>query len=1031
MTGRLQPQGAMIHFGLFAAHCSARARSCVLGGCVLWLVMLTGVGQASTWNDALHHVDSLCLDRRYNSASAAITALAVDASVNVTPADTAMLPVLYRIGDHFVNDGRLQEARTSYGLAIAIIRRAATEEPTAVVREASGEAFRRGQYIRAEIFARHVIEEWTTTDHPELTRAMVLLGNILLNMYRHEDAEQQYRMALEHARLRYGENDHRTARAEWGLANLYFGDQRPAEAEPLYRRALNTYIAEHGESHAAIPALRLNLGMIYLDLRQYRRAADETRAALAAFENADPPRLGGISGALSTMANIAHAQNDFESAEQYLLRALEAETKGYGPNNPWTNRRRAHLTEFYLTHDKIDEAERYQLEALRIADSLTGPHHPATTVHIMGLGRIRLAAGRLLEAESLFTRALEIRRESFGEMSPSASECLDWIVRCARRQGEWNRAVELSRKSLNIRQQLVREFSIAGAERDALLFAENVRNIRNLHLSSIIDRTGGTLAVDTQLAKVILVSKGDISDAVFQRRQFLAQPMDPKAEDLWHSYRMAQLELSNMFVRGPSDDDVAGFRAALDSMTMVVNEREARLAKHIASFGDARPQSQMSVADICKRLPEDAVLVEYLKYAYEAADGVMPDTPAYVVLVLDRTGVLALHNLGDADPVDNMVARYRQHFTNVARSGRIPGRERLSEYYAIADSLYQFLWFPVAASVSGHAVVFVAPDGELNRVSFATLKTEGEPYLIESAQIHYLSAGRDLIRLHDSVPSGSGLLAVANPDFMAAGVSGTRTSPASVPTDRTVSMSDAIPKGFQTRCQEFGDLELQPLPTTEMEVEEVMSIWNAESSSDCVVMTGQEATETSFKKHAQGRRAIHLATHGYFLPTRCASDESDMTRGSSVLNESVPNPLLQSGLFLAGCAAPSDQRDSNIADDGVLTASEIAAMDFHGTDLVVLSACETGMGALRSGEGVYGLRRAFQIAGARTVVSTLWSIADEFTAPMLPTLYRQADTPLPARLQASQRKWLKWLRDRGFADHPYTWGAFIAEGSWN
>jgi CHAT domain-containing protein len=105
-------------------------------------------------------------------------------------------------------------------------------------------------------------------------------------------------------------------------------------------------------------------------------------------------------------------------------------------------------------------------------------------------------------------------------------------------------------------------------------------------------------------------------------------------------------------------------------------------------------------------------------------------------------------------------------------------------------------------------------------------------------------------------------------------------------------------------------------------------------------------------------------------------------------------------------------------------------MDLSGTQLVVLSACETGLGRLYQGEGVYGLRRAFQIAGARTVISTLWPIADELTAPMLPPIYRLSHDPLPNRLRTTQLDWIATLRQNGLSDHPYSWGAFIAQGDW-
>ena len=142
------------------------------------------------------------------------------------------------------------------------------------------------------------------------------------------------------------------------------------------------------------------------------------------------------------------------------------------------------------------------------------------------------------------------------------------------------------------------------------------------------------------------------------------------------------------------------------------------------------------------------------------------------------------------------------------------------------------------------------------------------------------------------------------------------------------------------------------------------------------------------------------------------------------------NPLLLSGLFFAGANLHGDRADSLGAEDGILTAYEVSAMDLAGTELVVLSACETGVGEVAAGEGVYGLRRAFQMAGARTVVSALWPVSDQATAEMMGGLYERQDEALPDAMRRIQLEKLDRLRNRGKIDHPFTWGGFIALGDW-
>jgi CHAT domain-containing protein len=193
-------------------------------------------------------------------------------------------------------------------------------------------------------------------------------------------------------------------------------------------------------------------------------------------------------------------------------------------------------------------------------------------------------------------------------------------------------------------------------------------------------------------------------------------------------------------------------------------------------------------------------------------------------------------------------------------------------------------------------------------------------------------------------------------------------------------------------------------------------------------LLGSDASESRLKASAPGKRILHLATHGYFFEPGC--------RRSPVPPPAIPardlseaNPLLFSGLFLAGANLCGDY-SGGLTDDGILTSEEVRALDLAGTHLVVLSACETGLGMPVRGEGIYGLRRAFQMAGSRAVVSALWPVADGATAGMMSAFYDRRDRSIPRVLRGIQMVQLDNLRKAGESDHPVTWGAFISIGDW-
>jgi CHAT domain-containing protein len=205
------------------------------------------------------------------------------------------------------------------------------------------------------------------------------------------------------------------------------------------------------------------------------------------------------------------------------------------------------------------------------------------------------------------------------------------------------------------------------------------------------------------------------------------------------------------------------------------------------------------------------------------------------------------------------------------------------------------------------------------------------------------------------------------------------------------------------------------------------------------LLTGAAATERSFKEQAPGNRVLHLATHGFFLGDSCQSANAG-TRAVGGLATAKPgktapveqqNPLLLAGLALAGANRRSTARPED--DDGILTAEEVAAMNLDGVEWAVLSACDTGLGQIKTGEGVFGLRRAFQLAGVRTVIMSLWSVEDEATRLWMRHLYEGRLLRHLSTADAVREANLSVLRDRrakGLSTHPFYWGGFVAAGDW-
>jgi len=338
--------------------------------------------------------------------------------------------------------------------------------------------------------------------------------------------------------------------------------------------------------------------------------------------------------------------------------------------------------------------------------------------------------------------------------------------------------------------------------------------------------------------------------------------------------------------------------------------------------------------------------------------------------------------LGRADEIDALVASWKKE----ASSGEVE-----AAYRAAGTALRKRVWDPLAPAIGDAARVFVVPDGSLNLVNLSALPLDDGSYLIERGPLlHYLSAERDLVPSGDH-RHGKGLLAVGAPNFDAISMFASLRKPGGEAPILIASAGASTYRGQHSACGDFASVRFRPLPATGKETREIEHIWEkhvadeSEAPDGVLDLRDAAATETTLKSSAAGRRVLHLATHGFFLDGEACGSPLATARGIGGLAEAPAaaagetaqpvngeNPLLLSGLVLAGANHRASAGSGE--DDGILTAEEIASLDLSGVEWAVLSACETGVGNVRAGEGVFGLRRAFQVAGAGTLIMSLWSV---------------------------------------------------------
>ena len=334
-----------------------------------------------------------------------------------------------------------------------------------------------------------------------------------------------------------------------------------------------------------------------------------------------------------------------------------------------------------------------------------------------------------------------------------------------------------------------------------------------------------------------------------------------------------------------------------------------------------------------------------------------------------------------------------------------------------SNDLYKTIFAPLTSALGKSTQIFLSPDGSLNLIPFEVLQDDQGRYLVETHTFRYVSAGRDIAGYGMIKEKGQKAILMGDPDF---NLAAENTLP-----EKEIKV--ALSRNMQ-------GINFSRLPGTKEEVEAIASILGRSAGT---TYTGKAATE-SVLLQMKSPRILHLATHGFFLSDQdWSSLMDDKSRGITIIGKDksapkkpvrIENPFLRAGLALAGA---NNSLSEEGATEGILTAEKIRGLNLRGTDMVVLSACETGAGDVKNGEGVYGLRRAFTQAGAKSLVMSMWEVPDRETKELMVSFYKNLQSGKMNRAEALRNAALKQrqkVKARYGSDNPYYWGAFVFLG---
>jgi CHAT domain-containing protein len=683
------------------------------------------------------------------------------------------------------------------------------------------------------------------------------------------------------------------------------------------------------------------------------------------------------------------------------------------------------LATLYHRMGDYAKAEPLYQQTLALYKEVLGEKHPAYARSLNNLASLYKDTGDYAKAEPLYQQALTLYKDLLGEQHPQYVISLNNLALLHLANNDAQKGEPLARQAAECTRSLLERTAAVQSERQQLAMTTNSR----WHLDSYLSLAAAAKTPPEQIYAAVLAWKGAVSAR--QQHLHLQRRHDqrPEVVKLYAELQQATARLAQLSHVRPDPKRPSQLPADLHKVSDDIERCQRDLARLSEPFRQHLRQQRMDPAELRKTLPKGTALVDLLEYkrCQPPADGkgkwvwqrrltafvLRPDQP---VVQLD---------LGPSQPIRQAVTDWRKHF-GLSEQGT-----------TAADQLRQVVWNRLEKQLDGVSTVLISPDGVLAKLPWAALPgRKPNSYLLEERALAILPIPQQLPQLLQRPPAladeGASLLLVGDVDYGAdPGRAGIAVAARSAPRTGTRGTWSAL---HETR-QEI------------LAVRDSFEQRYADAKVD--LLRKGEATEEAVRQQAPRHRYLHFATHSFFAPQPPRSGQAGTARdmdkeaasSSGRQNVSGYHPGLLSGLVLAG----ANRAASAEGDDGILTVLEVGALDLSATELAVLSACETGLGAEAGGEGLLGLQRAFQVAGTRSVVAGLWTVDDRATRSLMVDFYDNLWGKKLSRVESLRQAQLAMLREgikRGLdlaakqpADQqrrlpPFYWAAFVLSGDW-
>lgn len=728
---------------------------------------------------------------------------------------------------------------------------------------------------------------------------------------------------------------------------------------------LGTYVTEYykanfGTHHPNYALSLSNLSTFYSDLGNTSEAIKLEEKALEIEKTLNGTRNLDYANKLSNLAEYYSAIGNYSVALHLGEEAMNIRKNVLGTEHSDYALSLICLADYYSAIGNISKALLLGTEAMEIWKKLFGTNHPYYATSIFRLSGYYLFLGNITKAVQLGTEALEIRKSIHGSGHPNFALSLSWLASLYASIGDYAKSYSfLKQYIVSSQPYILNSFVELSPNLRESLWTRKFASNYNKLFPYIVEKNMNKESISELYDNTCLFAKGILLNTDIVIRNLILESGDSSLIKKYNALS-SNISIYNKLIETPINKRLIN----ADSLSSVIQRQEMELANKSKAYGDYAHNLTINWRDVQGKLGDDDIAIEFLDFPI-----INTDSTLYVALTLKR---------GYDSP--RMVTLFEKKQLNAIPS---------NVYYTRTD-VAGLVWKPLENELKGVKNIYFSPSGELHRIGIEYLPISKTENICDVYTLHRLSSTRQLAIVQDEIKGNNAILyGGINYDDKSKTISADSASENKTPY-RTASIYRTIVDSLTLR-NSYDYLE-----GTKKEVDLIVDDMK-KHRVPYNYYNGTYGTEESFKKlDGTKPKVMHIATHGFYLTeeeaekTRFARPELDLLSdgGNNASRQIEHKPMTRSGLLFSGCNhAIHHEQIPDGEEDGILTAQEISTLDLRGLDLVVLSACQTGLGDIISGEGVFGLQRGFKKAGAKTIIMSLWNVNDESTMKMMTSFY--------------------------------------------